>query len=439
MRSIIAPLAHAARYDVRVRLIHYAAATALLATAAATGGRVAAQGSLRAQLHISGLTSPVAFVQDPVDRGVQYVVEQAGRIRAVRNGALLPVDFLDLRSVVLAGGERGLLGMAFPADYASTGRFYVNFTNGSGDTVIARFRRSGNPAVADPASRFDLRWGASGRPVIDQPFANHNGGHLAFGPDGYLYIGLGDGGSGSDPAHRAQNPAELLGKMLRVDVSVADSHPAGYVVPASNPFVSGGPSGTLREIWSFGLRNPWRYSFDLPSRGGTGALIIADVGQGQWEEIDYEPAGRGGRNYGWRNREGAHNHVTSLPPAFLPLRDPVHEYDHSIGASITGGYVYRGSALGAGFRGRYFFGDFARSRVWSLALAIDSSTGEATASNRIEHTVELGGAAQLSGISSFGLDADNELYAVSHSNGTVLKVLGVAAIPTAPTGLRIIR
>lgn len=423
-----------------MRTPHYIAVAALIVTAAATGGRVAAQGALRAQVHVSGLTSPIAFVQDPLDRAVQYVVEQAGRIRAVRNGALLPADFLDLRSVVLAGGERGLLGMAFPPDYAATGRFYVNFTNTpGGHTVVARFRRSGNPVVADPSSRFDLRWGAAGRPVIDQPFSNHNGGHLAFGPDGYLYIGLGDGGSGSDPQHRAQNPAELLGKMLRIDVSVADSHTAGYVVPASNPFVSGGPSGTLPEIWSFGLRNPWRYSFDEPSRGGTGALVIADVGQGQWEEIDYEPAGRGGRNYGWRNREGAHNHVTSLPPAFLPLRDPVHEYDHSVGASITGGYVYRGSALGGAYRGRYFFADFVRSRVWSLALAIDPVTGEATASNRIEHTADLGGAAQLSGVSSFGLDADGELYVVSHSNGTVLKLLGTSTPPTAPSGLRIIR
>jgi glucose/arabinose dehydrogenase len=418
-----------------MRVLHYAAVATLIATAAATGGRVAAQGSLRARVHVSGLTSPIAFVQDPVDRAVQFVVEQGGRIRALRNGALLPADFLDLRSAVRSGGEQGLLGMAFAPDSASTGRFYVNFTNGSGHTVVARFRRSGSAVVADAGSRFDLRWGTAGVAFIEQPFANHNGGHLAFGPDGYLYIGLGDGGSGSDPSHRAQNPREFLGKMLRIDVSVADGHPAGYVVPPSNPFIGGVPAGTLPEIWSFGLRNPWRYSFDVPSRGGTGALIIGDVGQGQWEEIDYEPAGRGGRNYGWRNREGAHNHVTSLPPAFLPLTDPVHEYDRATGASITGGYVYRGAALGAAHRGRYFFADFIRSRVWSLALTINPSTGEATASNRIEHTAELG---PLSGVSSFGLDADGELYVLSYSNGTVLKIVG-ANSPTAPTGLRIIR
>jgi len=427
------------RYDVLVRAPHYAAVAALIVMSAVAGSPVVAQGPLRAQVHVSGLTSPVAFVQDPADRAVQYVVEQGGRIRAFRNRTLLATDFLDLRGAVAAGGERGLLGMAFAPDAATSGRFYVNFTNTAGNTVVARFRRSANSVVADASSRFDLHWGASGRTDIAQPFANHNGGHLAFGPDGFLYIGLGDGGSGDDPGHRAQNPTELLGKMLRIDVNVADGHATGYVVPTNNPFVGGVPAGTLREIWSFGLRNPWRYSFDSPSRGGTGALVIADVGQGQWEEIDYEPAGRGGRNYGWRNREGAHSNVTTLPPAFMPLRDPIHEYDHSLGASITGGYVYRGSALGAAFRGRYFFADFIRSRVWSIALAIDPSTGEATASNRIEHTADLGGAAQLAGVSSFGLDADGELYVVSYNSGTVLRILGTSTPPTAPTGLRIIR
>jgi glucose/arabinose dehydrogenase len=414
--------------------LHYLAVAAWLATAAATGEKAVAQSSLSTRVHLSGLSAPVAFVQDPLDRAVQYVVEQGGRIRAFRNRAPLPADFLDLRSSVRSGGEQGLLGMAFSPD-TSTGRFYVNFTNSAGHTVVARFRRSSDPVVADRGSRFDLRWGASRSAFIAQPFSNHNGGHLAFGPDGFLYIGLGDGGSGDDPGHRAQAPGELLGKMLRIDVNVADGHPAGYVVPPGNPFVGG---GALPEIWSFGLRNPWRYSFDSPARGGTGALIIGDVGQGQWEEIDYEPAGRGGRNYGWRNREGAHNRVTTLPPAFTPLTDPIHEYDHSIGASITGGSVYRGDALGPAQRGRYFFGDFVRSRVWSIALTINPSTGEATASNRIEHTAELGGSA-LSGVSSFGLDTDGELYVLSYSNGTVLRILGNATSPPAPSGLRIIR
>jgi glucose/arabinose dehydrogenase len=170
--------------------------------------------------YVSGLSQPVGFVQDPSDPEVQYIIEQAGRIRAVEDGALRPADFLDLSGVVGCCGERGLLGMAFPPDYAQTGRFYVNFTNTSGHTVIARFIRSaGNPDVGDPASRFDLRW-PSGERFIVQPFSNHNGGHLAFGPDGFLYVGLGDGGDGNDPGHRSQDPGTLLGKMLRLDVGV---------------------------------------------------------------------------------------------------------------------------------------------------------------------------------------------------------------------------
>ncbi len=225
-----------------------------------------AQGpSLRVRVYATGFQNPVAFVQDPTDRAVQFVVEQSGVIRAVRAGTVLATHFLDITSSVLAGGERGLLGLAFAPDYAASGRFYVNFTNNQGHTVVARFRRSANAAVADPASRFDLRWGGPAGPTfIQQPFANHNGGHLAFGPDGYLYIGLGDGGSGNDPDHRAQEPSDLLGKMLRIDVSVPDNDPVGYRVPAGNPF-AGGPVGARPEIWSFGLRNPWRYSFDDPA------------------------------------------------------------------------------------------------------------------------------------------------------------------------------
>jgi glucose/arabinose dehydrogenase len=254
---------------------------------------------LRTRVQASGFSVPLAYVQDPTDRNVQLVVQQDGHIRAIRNGTVLPNDFLDLSAAIVSGGEQGLLGLAFAPDVATSGRFFVNFTDRSGNTVVARFKRSSDPIAADPGSRFDLHWGGAGGPgFIAQPFANHNGGHLVFGPDRYLYVGLGDGGSGNDPAHRAQNPHELLGKMLRIDVNVADSHPSGYEVPADNPFVSSGPAGTRPEIWAFGLRNPWRYSFDDPNRGGTGALVIGDVGQNRFEEIDCEPPRRGGRNYG---------------------------------------------------------------------------------------------------------------------------------------------
>jgi glucose/arabinose dehydrogenase len=414
--------------DVRLRLLAFFIAIGALVV-------MVAQGPLRSRVYASGFSSPIAFVQDPLDRSVQFVVEQAGRIRVVRSGTILPADLLDLRNVVLAGGERGLLGLVCTSD----GRVFVNFTDRSGDTVVARFRRSTDPLVVNAASRFDLRWGGpNGSTVISQPFSNHNGGHLAFGPDGFLYVGLGDGGSGDDPEHRAQNPSELLGKMLRIDVNVPDNHPTGYQVPPDNPFVSGRPVAARPEIWAFGLRNPWRYSFDDPARGGSGALLIGDVGQNEWEEIDYEPPNRGGRNYGWRNREGAHNNVTSRQPAFLPLIDPIHEYGRAVGQSVTGGYVYRGRALGAAFSGRYFFADYVQGRVWSTALAIDSQ-GEARATAIVEHTQELGGANQLGNISAFGLDADGELYIVSHNRGTIIAVAGPLTTPPSPTNLRVLR
>ena len=392
-----------------------------------------AQSSVRAVVYAGGFTTPLAIVQDPTNRSVQFVVEQGGRIRAVRAGAVVPGEFLNVSSAIRAGGEQGLLGLAFAPDYASSGRFYVNFTNREGHTVVARFRRSSDPLVADPASRFDLKFG--GNPFVFQPFANHNGGNLMFGPDGFLYIGLGDGGASNDPAHRAQNPTELLGKMLRIDVNVPDSDGAGYRVPPDNPFVSSGPAGTRPEIWDFGLRNPWRYTFDDPTLGGTGALVIGDVGQDQWEEIDYEPPRRGGRNYGWRNREGAHNNIINPAPAFQPLVDPIHEYDHRTGGSTTGGYVYRGRALGSAFQGRYFFGDFITGRLWSLALSIDAN-GEARASDVREMNAELGVGAVS--VSSFGVDAVGELFIVNYG-GTILKLAGAPMAPPAPTGLTIVR
>ncbi|HEY7497658.1 MAG TPA: PQQ-dependent sugar dehydrogenase [Vicinamibacterales bacterium] len=412
------------------------AALAVILFAAGVIVLMIAQEPLRSRIYASGFTAPLAFVQDPLDRNVQFVVEQAGRIRVVRNGALLPTDLLDIRTAVLSGGERGLLGLACAAD----GRLFVNFTDRSGDTVVARFRRSStDPLVANAASRFDLRWGGpNGSAVIQQPFSNHNGGNLVFGPDGFLYIGLGDGGSGDDPDHRAQNPNELLGKMLRIDVNVPDTNATGYQIPPDNPFVGGRPISARGEIWAFGLRNPWRYSFDDPAKGGTGALVIGDVGQNQWEEIDYEPAGRGGRNYGWRNREGAHDHVTSRAAAYQPLVDPIFEYPRSVGQSITGGVVYRGRALGDAFTGRYFFADYVQGRIWSIGLTIDAQ-GEARASGLAEHTAELGGQSQIGNVSSFGVDADGELYVVSISRGIVLSVVGPLSPPPVPTQLRIIR
>jgi glucose/arabinose dehydrogenase len=367
-----------------------------------------------------GLSKPLALVQDPSDPTVQYVVEQGGLIRVIKNGALRSTPFLDLTASTDASNERGLLGLAFSPDYKDSGRFYVNFTNlPGGHTVVARFKRSSsNPLVANPASRFDFTW-PNGLKVITQPAANHNGGNMAFGPDGFLYIGMGDGGGSN---MNSQNPNTLLGKMLRLDVSVSDFDTRGYRIPSSNPFVDNDPVPALDEIWAFGLRNPWRWSFDMPSMGGTGAMIIGDVGERTWEEINYQPPGRGARNYGWRLREGAHNFRPTETPAYLPLVNPIVEYSHSVGRSVTGGYVYRGSALGQSFYGRYFFADIT-GKVWTVKLNINPTTQEATASNLTEYTAALGGSSALGVISSFGMDSRGELYLVSLTRGIVFQIL----------------
>ena len=375
---------------------------------------------IRSQVVATGLSNPVAFVLDPGDPSTFYVVEQRGTIRTVRDNSVSSAFFLDLRGSLASGGERGLLGMAFPPDAVETRRFYVTFTNLDGHIVVARFTRRADGQV-DPNSRFDLMW-PDGRRFITHPFSNHNGGHLAFGPDGYLYIGTGDGGSGGDPMHLAQNPNSLLGKMLRIDVNVPDHDSRGYRIPEDNPFLDRQPIAALGEIWAFGLRNPWRYSFDDWTRGGTAALVIADVGQDQREEVNWEPRAMGGRNYGWRLREARRNYDLRQPAAYLPLTEPIHEYLRTEGMSITGGYVYRGSALDPMFNGRYFFADFVAGRVYTIGLALDEHQ-EATAVDMLELTQLLGGTQELGMISSFGVDADGELYIVSHSRGRILKII----------------
>ena len=379
-----------------------------------------ATAQLRTQLIASGLSNPVAFVVDPIDPSTFYAVEQRGTIRTVRNNTVSPDFFLDIRSAVSSGGERGLLGFAFAPDAATSRRFYVNFTNPDGHTVVARYTRNADGSV-NPNSRFDLMW-PDGRRFIEQPFSNHNGGHLAFGPDGYLYIGLGDGGSGGDPLDNAQNPNTLLGKMLRIDVNVPDGDGRGYRVPEDNPFVDRQPITALGEIWAFGLRNPWRYNFDDWTHGGTGALVIADVGQVAREEVTWEPTRSGGRNYGWRVREGRAPYDSRTGAAYQPLSEPIHDYPRSDGQSITGGFVYRGAALDPIFNGRYFFADYVAGRVYSIGLALDERQ-EARAVDLLELTSMLGGTAELGLISSFGVDANAELYLISYSRGRILKII----------------
>lgn len=384
---------------------------AVVALAALSGAQ-----ALKSQVYATGFSFPVAMTQDPTSPTRQFVVEQRGLIRTVVNGVVQGTNFLDLSAIVnQTNNEGGLLGLAFHPQYATNRYFYVNYTDTAGDTHIVRYTAL-TPTVADPGSAQQVIF-------IDQPFANHNGGTLRFGPlDGYLYIGMGDGGSSNDPGNRAQTITNmLLGKMLRLDVN-RDDFPAdpakNYGIPTNNPFV--GVTGD-DEIWSFGLRNPWKFSFDNPSLLGTGGSLIADVGQGAWEEVDYEPPLAGGRNYGWRVYEG--NNLTGLGGGVGPFTFPVHAYDHSLGNSITGGYVYRGLLLGD-FFGKYFFADYGSKRIWAFDLVINPVTGEGSAANVVEHTADIASGASL--ISSIDVDADGELYVLDYRSagaGRILKIL----------------
>ncbi len=357
---------------------------------------------------ISGLNSPVAVRHAGDGSGRLFIVEQGGVIRIWDGLAMVPTPFLNITSAVLSGGERGLLGLAFHPDYVNNGFFYVNYTfdvdptSGVDDrTRVARYSVSaGNPDVADTAETVILE--------IDQDFSNHNGGDIHFGPDGYLYIGMGDGGSGGDPNNRAQDRTKLLGKMLRIDVDGASQKSRGviekcglvqnYDIPLDNPFV--GDGNACDEIWAYGLRNPWRFSFDR----ATGALFIGDVGQNMWEEIDFQPASStGGENYGWRCYEGTHEYNTTGCSG--PFVDPIIEYSHSGGrCSVTGGYAYRGHGI-SGFDGTYIYGEYCTGEIWF-------ATPGGGWSSVLWSNTDLG-------ISTFGEDEDGEIYVADLFGGTV--------------------
>jgi uncharacterized repeat protein (TIGR01451 family) len=350
------------------------------------------------QVVVSGLQNPVQVTHAGDNSGRLFVVEQPGRLRVVADGALLPTPLLDLTQRVTFGGERGLLGLAFHPSYETNGYFYVNYTRaGDGATVIARYRVStGNPNLADAGSEQVLL-------TVAQPYTNHNGGQLLFSPrDGYLYIGMGDGGSGGDPLNNAQNPATLLGAMLRLDVDRG----VPYAVPADNPYV--GIAGR-DEIWAIGLRNPWRFSFDRAAHD----LYIGDVGQNLWEEIDYQRAGTpGGINYGWRCKEGTHDYNMTGACLTAALTDPIAEYSHTEGRSVTGGFVYRGSSYPA-LAGRYFYADFVEGKIWSTVKT--GSNPDSWSPPELELDTGLA-------ISAFGEDEEGELYVVDWAGGTVRRL-----------------
>ena len=354
---------------------------------------VGGAGTLSVETVVSvGLVQPI-FLTAPFGDERLFIIERPGRIRIVKNGELLAVPFLDVTGLTEVVGEGGLLGLAFAFDYETSGLFYLNYTSpGVGQTVIARYRVSANPDIADASSAEVLL-------TIDQPFGNHNGGTVAFGLDGYLYIGMGDGGSGNDPDNRAQTDSTLLGKMLRLDVSGGLG--SGYSIPPSNPDIVGSvPSTWLPETWSKGWRNPYRFSFDRVF----GDMYVGDVGQASIEEVSVEAFGDpGGRNYGWRLMEGTSCKIPATDCNDGTLTLPVHEYFHMDGrCSITGGYVYRGSI--PEIYGHYFFGDFCTGEVFSFVWN-GSEVLQLT-----DRTAAISPAGGFGHIAAFGEDGFGELY-----------------------------
>ncbi len=363
--------------------------------------------TLTTELISDAFSQPIFLCSPPGDLNRLFVLEQkSGLVRIIKNGSLLSTPFLNVSSLLEAdGSEEGLLGMAFHPDYALNGYFYIYYTGTNGNIFVARYQVStGNPDIANSGSA---------QIVITIPHpgaANHNGGMIAFGPyDGFLYIGTGDGGGSGDTNNDAQNGETLLGKILRLDVDGGNP----YAIPPDNPFI--GLTDTLPEIWAFGLRNPWRYGFDR----ATGDLYIGDVGQGVWEEIDFQPASSpGGENYGWRCYEGNHSYNTSGCAPAANYIFPIHEYSHSSGnCSISGGYVYRGCAV-PDLDGTYFYADFCTGRVWSFRYDGQGITGF------LDRSAELDppGAPTIDNVSSFGEDARGEIYIVDY-DGEIYKIV----------------
>ncbi len=354
-----------------------------------------------------GFTRPVYVTTPPDDASRLFVVEKTGKIRIVRDGQIAAEPFLDVTSLITAqGNEQGLFSIAFHPDYASNGRFFIMYTAnsaGSGDNTVAEYRVSSNPDRADPASAKVLL-------AIPDRAQNHNGGQVTFGPDGYLYVGTGDGGGAGDTAGNAQNKDVLLGKVLRLDV---DNVPAGqpYGIPASNPFVN--ESGTKPEIWAYGLRNPWRFSFDRETKD----LYIADVGQNQWEELNLQPAAsKGGENYGWNTMEARACFPSGDSCDKTGLVQPIAMYTHNQGCSITGGYVYRGDDQPA-LKGWYLFTDYCSGNLW-IRRAGETDNFNSNVAGKTEAS-----------ISSFGEDANGELYATDDSGGRLYRVVAEAPEP----------
>lgn len=340
---------------------------------------------------LDGLRAPLLLTNAGDHSGRSFVVEQGGTIRIVIDGEVASEAFLDVSDLTEAAGEQGLLGLAFHPAFERNGRFFINYTDLAGDTVVASYRAEGKRA--DPRSARVLL-------KIDQPYANHNGGHLAFGPDGYLYIASGDGGSAGDPQGNGQNRNVLLGKLLRIDVD--GDRP--YGIPPDNPFADGADGAP--EVWAYGLRNPWRFSFDPE----TATLWIGDVGQGDLEEVDRVQDDEGGLDFGWNEMEGSRCYEGRDCKTSGQVL-PITEYEHDLGCAITGGFVYRGAEFPV-LRGGYFFSDSCSGNIWAI---------DAGSRGPVEPSLLLSSERPLS---SFGQDEDGELYVTDIGAGEVLRVVG---------------
>lgn len=392
----------------------YSLVTALALALAAAPSRAGTPAPLHADLLPGAFWAPVAFIQDPAQANVQYVLSQGGLVYVLENSVPRPEFFLDIRPQVRFFDEMGCLGLAFAPDFAQSGRFYVLFSaaNPEGVVIVARFKRSdANPWIADPASQFNLVF--DGNPYIQRPPGVHNAGTITFGPDGFLYLAIGDAGMKA----AAQDHASLLGKILRIDVNVPDAHPLGYIIPPTNPFLpqNNPPVANAKpELWHVGFRNPWKWSFDDQGRGRSNAMILGDVGGANFEEIDVAPSNTPALNFGWPIREAFAPHL-SIPPMYLPLTDPAYAWaQNGTFSSVTAGYVNRNGRQCSHF-GRYFFADFGQGRVFSMRF------DGATLSDLVEHSTELFGTARPF-LPSFGRDAEGTLYVMTYDPGRVYRI-----------------
>ena len=373
---------------------------------------------LSSALIADGFKKPLFITSYPTNSNILYVMEQAGRIIVIENGKKLKQPFLDLKNQVVnpsrPGDERGLLGFAFHPNHTKNGKFYINYMNSDGYTVVSEFTVKNKQRANHSSERilFDLK----------QPFSNHNGGHMAFGPDKYLYISIGDGGKSGDPNNAGQDLNSIFGKVIRIDVNQTP-----YGIPKSNPYY--GQENKRGEIWAWGLRNPWRFSFDREN----GDLYIGDVGQNKWEEINYEPGNsKGGINYGWRIMEANHCYDPEENCPKTDLTIPILEYPNDAnymrtltgmdqpdvdGCSVTGGYVYRGKKI-KGLKGTYFFGDYCSGNIWTFKV----KNGKAVEFQNRTEEINIADGEFTNYISSFGEDADGELYIIDY-NGGVYKIV----------------